>query len=270
MSNYLVYLQTVQAAAFKNLIEATKELLTETNIEFDEKGMRIVAMDESHTVLVHLRLNADKFEEYICNEPRIAGVSIPNLFKVFKSTNNNEILTIYIDSRNENMLGIRFENGDQKEISEYEVNLMDLNEEQIDIPDIEYPFTFDYPSARLQKICRNLKNLAPKHIEIQYVTKRNELIFSANSDIANNHRIRLQASENSDDCLKMVKVPDDNEMYVGNFNLEKLTDFTKCSGLGNNVQICLKSDNPLILIYPIGYMGEITLCLAPMKILEDL
>ena len=34
------------------LIEALKEILTDTNLEFDGENIKVVAMDPSHTVLV--------------------------------------------------------------------------------------------------------------------------------------------------------------------------------------------------------------------------
>ena len=44
MVNYALELQTVQASAFRILVEALKEILTDANFEFDESGMKIVAM----------------------------------------------------------------------------------------------------------------------------------------------------------------------------------------------------------------------------------
>ena len=57
-------LEIKQSSAFRILIEALKEILTDSIIEFDEDGMRIVAMDASHTVLVHLRLASENFEHH--------------------------------------------------------------------------------------------------------------------------------------------------------------------------------------------------------------
>ena len=48
MVEYVLELQTVQASAFRILVEALKEILTDANFEFDESGMKIVAMDSSH------------------------------------------------------------------------------------------------------------------------------------------------------------------------------------------------------------------------------
>ena len=65
-NKYLLEVKTVQSSAFRILVEALKEILTDANLEFDETGMKVMAMDSSHTVLVHLKLQADKFCTYHC------------------------------------------------------------------------------------------------------------------------------------------------------------------------------------------------------------
>ena len=53
----LFEIKTVQSGAFRTLIEALKEILTEANLEIDPNGLKIIAMDGTQTVLVHLRLH---------------------------------------------------------------------------------------------------------------------------------------------------------------------------------------------------------------------
>ena len=65
--------KTVQTTVFKTLVEALKDILTDVNIEFfkgnsdseneEDKGyIKIVAMDSSQTILVHLKLEGSRFE----------------------------------------------------------------------------------------------------------------------------------------------------------------------------------------------------------------
>ena len=54
ITSYAFELQTVQSGAFRILIEALKEILTDANFIFDSSGIKLMAMDSSHTVLVHL------------------------------------------------------------------------------------------------------------------------------------------------------------------------------------------------------------------------
>ena len=79
---YILELKTVQSNAFRILIEALKEILTDANIEFDDSGMKISTMDASHTVLVHLKLDNDKFESYECQKKITIGVNMLNFFKL--------------------------------------------------------------------------------------------------------------------------------------------------------------------------------------------
>ena len=67
-NNYVLEVKTVQAAAFRILTEALKEILTDANFVFDETGLKVMAMDSSHTVLVHLKLTANNFEYYHCKK----------------------------------------------------------------------------------------------------------------------------------------------------------------------------------------------------------
>ena len=83
---YTLEIKTVQSSAFRILIEALKEILTDANLEFDETGMKIMAMDSTHTVLVHLKLNSEDFEHYHCSKKIIVGVNMLNFFKLIKTS----------------------------------------------------------------------------------------------------------------------------------------------------------------------------------------
>lgn len=90
----LFEIKTIQAAAFRTLIEALKEILTEANLEFDSTGIKIKAMDETHTVLVYLRLDNDRFNEFYCPAKHVLGINMIYLFKLIKTMGNNDSLTL--------------------------------------------------------------------------------------------------------------------------------------------------------------------------------
>ena len=62
-NNYILEIKTIQASTIKSVIDAMKEILMDVNLEFDEHGMKIVALDNTHIVLIHLKLHAEKFEK---------------------------------------------------------------------------------------------------------------------------------------------------------------------------------------------------------------
>jgi hypothetical protein len=64
-------IKTVQISPFRTLMTALKDILLETNITFQPDGIRIINMDKSHTILVHLFLSAQNFEFYECKKEKI-------------------------------------------------------------------------------------------------------------------------------------------------------------------------------------------------------
>ena len=260
---YILELKTVQSSAIRVLIEALKEILTDVNIIFDSTGMKIMAMDSAHTVLVYLKLEHDKFEYYFCKDKYVVGVSMINFFKLIKTMTNNDTLTLYIDEDDSDKLGIKIENGDKNSITNYKLNLMDLNEDTFDIPPTTFNFVITMPSVDFQKICRDMNSLADV-IEIQSVGQ--QLRFSCKGDFAEQETIIGEAT----DGMVFIKTTDNcnDEIVQGLFMLKNLVMFTKCTNLASTVDIYLKNNYPLVICYNVGSLGILKLCLAP-KIVDE-
>lgn len=255
---YKLELKTVQSSIFRILIEALKEILPDTNIEFNSKGIRIITMDLSHTVLVHLRLDGSQFEHYHCPEKIVVGVNMLNMFKLVKTMNNNETLTLFITQADPSRLGIRIENGEKNTVTNFKLNLLDLDEEEIEVPPAQFSSVINIPSSDFQKICRDMSNLS-NLIEIKSVD--NQLVFTCRGDFAQQETIM---GENTNG-ISYVEKQNSYDIIQGVFSLKHLVLFTKCTNLCNGIQMFLENDYPLIISYQVGSLGEIKFCLAPKK-----
>ena len=256
---YKLELKTVQSSIFRILIEALKEILPDTNIEFNSTGMRIITMDLSHTVLVHLRLDGSQFEHYHCPEKIVVGLNMLNLFKLVKTMNNNETLALYITQSDPSRLGIRIENGEKNTVTNFKLNLLDLDEEEIEVPPAQFSSVINIPSSDFQKICRDMSNLS-NLIEIKSVD--NQLMFTCKGDFAQQETIM---GENTNG-ISYVEKQNSYDIIQGVFSLKHLVLFTKCTNLCNGIQMFLENDYPLIISYQVGSLGEIKFCLAPKKV----
>lgn len=260
--HHVLELKTVQASAFKVLVEALKELLTDTCIEFDHTGVKIVAMDSSHIILVHLKLDASKFEEYHCDSKITVGVNMLNLHKLIKTINSNDTLTIFMDDGDINHLGIKIENGEKNTKTTYKLNLLDLDNTKITIEPTEFCDVITLPSTDFQKICRDMSNLS-ELVEIRSVN--NKLIFCCKGDFCNQETV-FADNDNPDCNTRISNASRKKDVVVqGVFNLKYLVLFTKCTNLCNTVELYLKNDYPLIVKYLVASLGEIKLCLAPQS-----
>lgn len=262
MPHNVVEIKTIQASAFKTLVEALKELLTETCIEFDETGLKIMAMDTSHVVLVHLKLDASSFESYYCEGKVNIGVNMLNFHKLIKTINSNDILTLFIDAQNLNHLGIKIENGDKNTKTTYKLDLLDLDNNKISIPPAEFNSVITLLSGDFQKICRDMNNLA-EYVEIKNIN--NQLIFTCNGEFCQQETVISdnRSATNAASVGTTINSKNLDEIVQGLYSLKYLVLFTKCTNLCGTVELYLKNDYPLIVKYNVASLGEIKLCLAP-------
>jgi proliferating cell nuclear antigen len=263
-SGYRLEIKTVQAVAFKVLIEALKELLTDTSVEFDETGMKILAMDSSHVVLVHLKLEASKFEVYHCEGRISVGINMLNLHKLIKTINNTNTLSLYIDRDDVNHLGIKIENSEKNSRTTYKLNLLELDHQEISVDPTAFSEVVTLPSCDFQKICRDMHNLA-EYMEIRSI--QNQLVFSCKGDFCSQETIICDSggasSSSSASAVVVASSPQSGEIVQGVFSIKHLVLFTKCTNLCSTMELYLKNDYPLIIRYDVSSLGSIRLALAP-------
>ena len=172
-----------------------------------------------------------------------------------KIMGNNDTLSLKVEEDDLSSLHIFIENSEKNSITKFKLNLMDLHEENIEIPPPSFESVITMPSLDFQKICRDMHNLA-EEIEIKSVG--NQLIFSCKGQFAE-QETSIGSSSNG---LAFIQNEED-KIVQGIYALKHLVLFSKCTNLCNSVELYLKNDFPLIIKYAVASLGEIKLCLAP-------
>jgi proliferating cell nuclear antigen len=261
--NNVLTIKTVQIAPFRTLMTALKDILLETNISFQPDGIRIINMDKSHTILVHLYLAASNFEFYECKQEKIIiGVNMFHLFKLINSIDNDDTLTIYIENNDYydgivSHLALKFENGDIKQCKTQKLKLIEPEQDELEVPDVKFSSIINLPSADFQKIIRDLSCISDK-LEIKSVG--NELIFKCQGQFASAEIHRAEA----DDSMKFILKQDSSKVIQGEFSLKNLGYFIKCTNLCPQIEVYLENDLPLVVKYNVASLGEIKLGLVPL------
>lgn len=259
MPHHCLEVMTIQANAFRQLVEALKDLLVDTSILFDETGMKIFTVDTAHIAVIHLKLDADKFEHYYCEKPITIGINMLLFHKIIKHINSNDTLTLYKDDLPElgsDYLGIKIENIEKSSKSNYHVTLYDLDPDSIHIDPIEYNSVITLPSSDFQKIIKDMFTLA-QDVEIKNVDK--QLIFTCQGDFCKQETVL----SDTDKGHLVVYNKNIDKITQGVYNLKYLSLFTRCTNLSSTVEINLRNDLPLIIQYGIASLGQIKLGLSP-------
>tara|TARA_B100000424_G_scaffold245384_1_gene216349 strand:- start:1683 stop:2525 length:843 start_codon:yes stop_codon:yes gene_type:complete len=262
-NNNVLTIRTVQIAPFRILMSALKDILVDTNIVFTKEGMRIINMDKTHTILVHLFLKASNFEYYDLKYDKIIiGINMIHLFKLLSSIDNDDTLSLYIEKEDYidgivTNLGLKFENNDIKQIKIQKLRLIEPDHDEMNIPDLEFSLVINMPSNDFQKIIRDLINVSDR-LEIKSVS--NELIFKCIGQFASAEVRRCETNGN----MQFIKQKDTNKVIQGEFSLKNLSYFIKCTNLCSQIEIYLENNQPLIIKYDVASLGEIKLCLATL------
>ena len=256
-SKYRLYLKSIQGGAIRGLFEVLKEILHDVSLEFDSTGMKLQTMDSARCALVYLRLRAESFEEYHCEGKWSCGVNMLSMFKLVRTTSSHDTICFFCENDATDKLGITIQNAEKNSTTSFKLSLLDVDSEEIRVPDVEFDSVITIPSAYFQRLCRDMVNLSTTMI---VKSNGNTLELSCVGDIATQTTIIGEAQDGM--SVKSTTSATGTE-YEEKYSLNYLTLFCRASSLCNTMQLFLKQSYPLILSYNCASLGELRFVLAP-------
>jgi len=246
-----------KAGLFKKIVEAVKEVVSETNFDCSPTGIGMQAMDSSHVSLVSLLLKAEGFESYECGRSLSIGLNLGSLTKILKCAQNEDSIVLNSIEGND-ALKLTFESQKNDKLAEFELKLMQIDGESLGIPEADYSSEIKMPSAEFQRICRDLTVLGDT---VTISTSSEGVKFSVAGDMGSGsiHLKGSQASVDSEEAV-VVKVEEENSLT---FALRYLNLFSKGSSLASKVSLSLSTKIPLRVEYNLGDLGYLRFYLAP-------
>ncbi|KAF6205745.1 hypothetical protein GE061_019918 [Apolygus lucorum] len=253
----------VQSSILKKVLDAIKDLLNEATFDCSDSGMQLQAMDNSHVSLVSLNLRSDGFDKYRCDRNLSMGINLGSMFKIMKCAANDDILTIKAQDNADTVM-FMFESPNQEKVSDYEMKLMDIDQEHLGIPETDYSSIIKMPSGEFSRICKDLSQFG----ESMVISCTKEGVkFSAAGDVGSAN-IKLAQTSNVDKEEEAVII-EMQEPVTLTFACRYLNSFTKATPLSGQVILSMSADVPLVVEYKIGEIGQIRYYLAPKIEDED-
>jgi len=261
---YLMYLVTLQGPPIKTLTESLKEILTDINFNFDETGLSVMNMDPGKISFVTLKLHADKFDKYYCPNELPIGVNMLSLHKLLKTIGNNDTVCMYVTEEKPDELAIKIQNKKKRINNNLYYNLLDVDVVTFDIPEVDYDAHIMMPCGDFQKYCRELGTVSSS---VTLLTSNKKFSMSVDGQFA---RQKLEIEE-SDDSTIIIETanPDTEDIPMGTYSLKFLNLFCKSSTLCQTIQIYVKKDEYIVLVYSVASLGTLRFCLCPQVELED-
>jgi proliferating cell nuclear antigen len=246
--------------------ETTGEKDNQNNIEqkSDSKwgGIRIIAMDNTKTLLIHVKLDADNFTTFHCKKKETnIGVNLGHFYKLIKPLDKSDNLKLYINSDDKQQLMIKVDNPEKNKKSVSKLKLMDLNKKKLIVPKTEIDAVITINTGDFHKICKEMSQIAD-FIEIRCT--KNQLTFTCKGDCIENST----SFDAGDNGVRIRFVTKKADIIQGIFELKYIVMFTKCANICTDIQIYMKNNYPLCINYTVATLGKILFCLSPVA--EDI
>ena len=259
---YYMIVKTVQSNTLKTLIEALKDIVNDVNFKFNKNGIELLSIDPCKCAIVNLILLAKHFELFKCGEPGSnnegfsIGVNIKSMFTLLKTVGNNDVITMYMKNRHDNRLHIIIENREKNMKDVSCLKLLDFDEAELTIENISYDSVIEMPSSDFQKHIKDLYNIS----DTVTVESHGDIFkLSVSGDIGDKSIIVQQDKYNDD-----VKFEQKSDVPVcERYALKYLSTFVRSSNLCINVSIFTKQNNPIIIKYLVGSLGNLKFILSP-------
>ena len=218
--------------------------------------MSLQAMDGSHVALVSLNLSMEGFEHYRADTNMVLGVNVALLAKVMKLADPSDSITLSADD-NATHLKLIFENPKTERTTEFTMNLIQLDNEHLAIPETEYSSIVSINSSEFTKICKELYSLN----ETLTITTSQEFVqFSVESEVGSGS-IKIGANDSGPKEEQTTLEVTDS--VTQQFAIRYLNMFNKASSLSTFTRLCLHEDQPLVVEYKIESLGTLKYYLAP-------
>merc|ERR1711948_2902 len=231
-----------QAVLLKKVVDAMKDLCKDVNFDCSEKGLQVQSMDSSHVALVSLLLRESAFADFKCDRPTSLGMNVESLGKIFKMCGPNDSLKVKWEN-DADIVNFQCEGAEEDRIADFDLKLMQIESEHMEIPEQQYKVVVKLPSAEFQKICRDLKEFGET---LQMSASKEGLKFTVQGDLGSgNVVLKPREAEKPEEKVTLTV----HEPVTATYALRYLVNFAKAAPLCGVVELGLGPDAPLLVRY---------------------
>lgn len=245
--------KTSDAYVLKILCELLQNNIRKACFELSANGIKLCMSDSYHQVLINLDLQSENFSVYkFKEEKRYIGINLMHLHKMLKTIKKKDSLTLFIDDKEPNDLGIKVypkENNSRVTTSKVKIQTMLFI-------DTEFPTGYDkpviVPSSEYLKMMKEMNSIGSN---ITIYSRGFFIKFLSDPSNTYSKVVTFGEEINDDDDI----VEDENGEYVQEFKTEMLNRIAKIAGLSNNMQIFPKEGLPLLFKSSVASLGKISI-----------
>jgi proliferating cell nuclear antigen len=245
---------------FVAIFQLLKNWSSHINLNFEKDRLYIQSMDKSHVCLADIEIKSKWFSEYECIDNKQVSVdSVHFAILMNYALKHDNIELKFEDGEEPDKLYINFLNGKENKEKKgtfdhfFELNLIDVNEDGLGIPEVEYDVDFSIESKKITELLSEL-NTFGQDLNI----------------ICNEEKVELNSSGDSTKLKVNIPIDDLNEYAIAegeelnvSFSLNHICKMCCSIKLGAIVDVSLSSEYPMCFKYNLGDDSKVVFYIAP-------
>jgi len=238
----------------KVITETLSSIIDETEFKVTPKEFIITAMDPSRICLLKLSIKKESFDDYICSKESKIGLNLDDLDKILKRSASNDSLEIDFKETDQK-IKIKMQREGKSRSRTFSLALIDLDREDIPMDNllkIEYSAKWVIDTDFLIEAIRDAEIYS--EILNMKAVKDDGLLFSSTGQIG-----EMEYNLSIDDLIQS----DIEETCSGAYSLTFLKAILKMAPITEKLEVSLKTDHPLKMIFGLLEGGELNYFLAP-------
>jgi len=229
------------AETFAILFQHMKTFTEHVNIMFEKHRMYIQALDNSRISIFEVVFPSEWFDLYEHKENITIGVNSNTLYKILNTRDRSQQINLVYNANTSDKLNIHFTSESKTEFDKhFEISLMDIDSELMDIPDMDYDAEFIVGSTNFANIINQLK-LFGDTLEID-CSEDKIMLYSSSLEQG-----KMFVEMKIDDLSSFVIT--ENEKLKSSFSLAQMHNICLYNKVAKEVEIKIKKDSPLKIIY---------------------
>jgi proliferating cell nuclear antigen len=235
----------VRAEIFATLFQHMKLFAECMNIYFNTEDVFIQAMDPSHVSVIEIKLPREWFDEYNVTTNTMIGINTHILFKVLNIREKSHTLRLNLDPNNDDRLEINLVSEDTSVYNRnFVIPLIDIDSEVMGIPEMEYQAELSFPSVIFSTLIDQMKIFGDT---LSILCSEEKVEMNSESIEAGQMFVNIPI-----DDLNSFAIEED-EILNMSFSLTHLKNICLYGKISKEVEVYLKKDFPIKLIYTLDH-----------------
>lgn len=231
---------------FTDIFQNMKLFTENINIMFEPERMFIQTMDTSHVSIIDISIPSTWFDKYMHIEEGsfTIGINSTILTKMLNARDKQQIVNIELKQNDTDHLYMTF-TSDMSQIfdKQFEIPLLDLEQELMTIPETEVQAEFTMKSSYFSSLINQLKNFG-SNLDIQ--CSEENIILSANSQEHGKMQVNIDINDLNEYSI------DEGEAINTSYSLKYLNNICSYNKMSSDVKVRLTTGYPMQVIYLIG------------------